>query len=160
MLVTDAMPPAGGTRSTFPLYGEQIATRGEFCITEAAQLRARPLIWQVPSATAFNSSACPFQLHCATPRMSPRCFWASPIGSVVSPRAGRPIWWLLIRTTSGSWDLGNVGSWRLGGVQVTVSGQLDRHLRRRQSNYRALRDYTLTKKPSSAPCTHPSATRR
>ena len=34
MLVTDAMPPAGGTRSTFPLYGEQIATRGEFCITE------------------------------------------------------------------------------------------------------------------------------
>ena len=29
MLVTDAMPPAGGTRSTFRLYGRQIEARGE-----------------------------------------------------------------------------------------------------------------------------------
>jgi len=34
MLVTDAMPPAGGTRSTFLLYGGKIETRGEICITE------------------------------------------------------------------------------------------------------------------------------
>jgi N-acetylglucosamine-6-phosphate deacetylase len=34
MLVTDAMPPVGGTRSTFRLYGEDIQTRGELCLTE------------------------------------------------------------------------------------------------------------------------------
>jgi N-acetylglucosamine-6-phosphate deacetylase len=34
MLVTDAMPPAGGTRSTFRLYGRQIERSGEHCITE------------------------------------------------------------------------------------------------------------------------------
>ena len=34
ILVTDAMPSAGGTRSTFLLYGREIETRGEICITE------------------------------------------------------------------------------------------------------------------------------
>ena len=34
MLVTDGMPPVGGTRSTFRLYGKQIETRGELCMTE------------------------------------------------------------------------------------------------------------------------------
>ena len=34
MLVTDGMPPAGGSRYTFLLYGKQIETRGELCITK------------------------------------------------------------------------------------------------------------------------------
>jgi N-acetylglucosamine-6-phosphate deacetylase len=43
MLVTDAMPPAGGTRSTFRLYGRQIETRGEACITEDGTLAGTAL---------------------------------------------------------------------------------------------------------------------
>jgi N-acetylglucosamine-6-phosphate deacetylase len=43
MLVTDAMPPAGGTRSTFRLYGRQIETRGEVCITEDGTLAGTAL---------------------------------------------------------------------------------------------------------------------
>jgi N-acetylglucosamine-6-phosphate deacetylase len=31
MLVTDAMPPVGGSKSTFMLYGEEIAVRGDRC---------------------------------------------------------------------------------------------------------------------------------
>jgi N-acetylglucosamine-6-phosphate deacetylase len=38
MLVTDGMPPVGGTRSTFRLYGRQVETRGEACITEDGTL--------------------------------------------------------------------------------------------------------------------------
>jgi N-acetylglucosamine-6-phosphate deacetylase len=38
MLVTDAMPPVGGVRSAFTLYGEEIAIRGHRCIRKDGTL--------------------------------------------------------------------------------------------------------------------------
>src|SRR5438477_9351159 len=38
MLVTDAMPPVGGTRSSFTLYGEEIAVRDGRCVREDGTL--------------------------------------------------------------------------------------------------------------------------
>lgn len=43
MLVTDGMPPVGGSRSTFRLYGRPIETRGETCITEDGTLAGTAL---------------------------------------------------------------------------------------------------------------------
>jgi N-acetylglucosamine-6-phosphate deacetylase len=43
MLVTDAMPPVGGTRSTFRLYGGQIETRGGTCVAEDGTLAGTAL---------------------------------------------------------------------------------------------------------------------
>jgi N-acetylglucosamine-6-phosphate deacetylase len=38
MLVTDAMPPVGGSRSTFMLHGRQIAVRADRCVTHDGTL--------------------------------------------------------------------------------------------------------------------------
>jgi N-acetylglucosamine-6-phosphate deacetylase len=34
MLVTDAMPPVGGTKSSFKLFGQEIASRDGYCLTD------------------------------------------------------------------------------------------------------------------------------
>jgi N-acetylglucosamine-6-phosphate deacetylase len=34
MLVTDAMPPVGGSRSTFALYGKSISVRADRCVRD------------------------------------------------------------------------------------------------------------------------------
>ena len=84
MLVTDAMPPVGGTRSTFRFYGRQIEGRGETCITEDGTL----------AGTALDMASAVRQL-CSPPRraadigaalrfLEPARFWASPIGSAAS----------------------------------------------------------------------------
>jgi N-acetylglucosamine-6-phosphate deacetylase len=38
MLVTDAMPPVGGSRPTFALYGNEISARGDRCVREDGTL--------------------------------------------------------------------------------------------------------------------------
>ena len=38
MLVTDAMPPVGGSRATFALYGKEIAVRHDRCVTQGGTL--------------------------------------------------------------------------------------------------------------------------
>ncbi len=38
MLVTDAMPPVGGSRETFALYGKEIAVRHDRCVTQDGTL--------------------------------------------------------------------------------------------------------------------------
>jgi len=38
LLVTDAMPPVGGSRSSFSLHGEKITVWGERCVTDAGTL--------------------------------------------------------------------------------------------------------------------------
>jgi N-acetylglucosamine-6-phosphate deacetylase len=38
LLVTDAMPPVGGSRSNFSLHGEKITVRGEQCVTDGGTL--------------------------------------------------------------------------------------------------------------------------
>jgi N-acetylglucosamine-6-phosphate deacetylase len=43
MLVTDAMPPVGGRRSTFMLYGEEIAVRDGRCVTKDGRLAGAAL---------------------------------------------------------------------------------------------------------------------
>jgi N-acetylglucosamine-6-phosphate deacetylase len=43
MLVTDAMPPVGGTRPTFSLYGHPIDARGEACVRQDGTLAGTAL---------------------------------------------------------------------------------------------------------------------
>jgi N-acetylglucosamine-6-phosphate deacetylase len=43
MLVTDAMPPVGGQRTEFTLYGQQIVTAGGRCTTEGGTLAGAAL---------------------------------------------------------------------------------------------------------------------
>jgi N-acetylglucosamine-6-phosphate deacetylase len=43
MLVTDAMPPVGGRKSSFNLYGEEIAVRGGRCAKEDGTLAGAAL---------------------------------------------------------------------------------------------------------------------
>jgi N-acetylglucosamine-6-phosphate deacetylase len=43
MLVTDAMPPVGGSRRTFSLFGRDIEARGEACVAEDGTLAGSAL---------------------------------------------------------------------------------------------------------------------
>jgi N-acetylglucosamine-6-phosphate deacetylase len=43
MLVTDAMPPVGGTRRTFSLFGRDVETRGEACVATDGTLAGSAL---------------------------------------------------------------------------------------------------------------------
>lgn len=43
MLVTDAMPPAAGTQSSFELFGQRIAVQGQCCVTAAGRLAGTAL---------------------------------------------------------------------------------------------------------------------
>ncbi|HYZ41189.1 MAG TPA: amidohydrolase family protein, partial [Stellaceae bacterium] len=54
MLVTDAMPPVGGSRSSFTLYGRPITVHGGRCTTEEGTLAGSVL----DMATAVRNCVC------------------------------------------------------------------------------------------------------
>jgi N-acetylglucosamine-6-phosphate deacetylase len=54
LLVTDAMPPIGGNRSSFTLHGENITVRDGRCLTDEGTLAGTVL----DMATALNRTAC------------------------------------------------------------------------------------------------------
>ena len=80
MLVTDAMPPVGGTRSGFTLYGEEISFATGAACAATGRSPARPSTWRARYATPSASSA---------PRCRTRCAWRAPPRAAAIGLGGR-----------------------------------------------------------------------
>ena len=130
MLVTDAMPPVGGRKDGFTLYGEEItrARRAPVC-APTARSRARRSTWPARCATRSSSSAPRCPMRCASPRATRPNFWGWGTGSAGSRRVAGPISWRSCRTRSGCCDLGG-GKRR---VTPALRGSRSRAAARRRS---------------------------
>jgi N-acetylglucosamine-6-phosphate deacetylase len=93
LLVTDAMPPVGGSRSGFTLHGEDITVRDGSCLTDEGTLAGTVLDMRPPSRTAFACWGCLCRTHCVLRQQIQRRLSVSNICSAGSSLDIAPTWW-------------------------------------------------------------------
>ena len=98
LLVTDAMPPVGGSRSTFTLHGETVTVRDGRCVTNDGTLAGADLDMATAVRNCVRLLGHPCRTRCDSHQPTRRRSSVSGKCSAGSPRDIAPISWPSIRT--------------------------------------------------------------
>jgi N-acetylglucosamine-6-phosphate deacetylase len=96
LLVTDAMPPVGGSQSSFTLHGRDITVRDGCCLTDDGTL-AGTVLDMAPSRTAFACWGCLCRTRVLRRQIRRRLSVSNICSAGSSPNIA-PTWWASIQT--------------------------------------------------------------